>query len=129
LQRSLQLNPDNRPAVWAQIRQWREAHKRAPVATSFGVFDADNESDNNFTEMIEFFDGLPTLVNGKLTWKLADNSYLAITKAELIQIHIEIGEARAARGALLHVKAEQLNQMTPLPTPAQLSSLNFWLAQ
>ena len=126
---SLQLNPNDRPADWTQIREWREKHKRAPVATSFGVFDADNESDNNFTEMIEFFDGLPTLVNGKLTWKRADNSFVPLTKAEIIQVHAEIGQARANRGAVLHVKAEVFNQMTPIPTPAQLSSLSFWLAQ
>jgi len=129
LKRSLQLNPGHRPAVWAQIRQWREAHKRAPVATSFGVFDADNESDNNFTEMIQFFDGLSTLVDGKLAWKREDNSFVPLSKAEIIQVHAEIGQARANRGAVLHVKAEVFNQMTPTPTPAQLSSLSFWLAQ
>jgi len=127
LKRSLHLNPDNWPATWIQIRDWREKHKRAPVDTSMGSFDADEAADQNFQGMVEQFDNLPTLQAGKLTWKRADNSFIPLTKAELQQVYAEIKTARATRGALLHVQAEVFNQMPVKPTPAQLADLSFWL--
>lgn len=127
MKRSLQLNPDHRPATWKQIRDWRDAHEVAPVATSFGTFDCDERSDARMSGSIEQFDNLPTLVGGKLTWKRADNSYIALTKAELQQVYAEVKANRAARGAVLHVKAEQFRQMATPPTPAQLADLSFWL--
>ena len=117
-----------KPSTESNINHWRELHKRSPVVTSFGLFDADNDADKNFEEMIEFFDGLPTLIDGKLTWKLADNSFLPLTKIELTQVYSEIGQARAGRGALLHVKAEQFKQMNPRPLMSELSSIDFWLS-
>lgn len=127
MKRSFQLNPDNRPATWAQIREWRDTHEISPVPTSFGVFDADERSEARMAGSIEQFDNLPTLQAGKLTWKRADNSYLPVTKAELEQIYAEVQTNRAVRGAVLHVKAEQFNFMDPKPTPAQLSDLSYWL--
>lgn len=127
MKRSLQLNPDHRPATWKQIRDWRDVHEVAPVATSFGVFDCDERSDARMAGSIEQFDNLPTLQAGKLTWKRADNSYIALTKAELEQVYVEVKTNRAARGAVLHVKAEQFRQMNPAPTPAQLADISFWI--
>ena len=128
MKRSLQLNPDNRPATWGQIRDWREAHKRAPVDTTFGTFDADEHADLNFQGMISEFDNLTTLdAQGKLAWKRADNSFIPLSKPDLEQVYAEVKTGRAVRGALLHVQAEMFYQMSPSPTPAQLSSLDFWL--
>ena len=128
MKRSLQLNPDNRPATWPQIRDWREAHKRAPVDATMGSFDTDEAADQNFQGMIEEFDYLPTLdAQNRLTWKRADNAFIPLTKIELQQVYAEIKTNRAVRGAILHVKAEQFRQMDPAPTPAQLSDLSFWL--
>lgn len=125
----LQLNPDNRPAAWAQIKYWRDTHEVSPVATTFGVFDMDERSDARMAGSIEQFDSLPTLQAGKLTWKRADNSYIALTRAELQSVYSEAKLNRATRGALLHVRAEQFKQMDPTPTPAQLSDLSFWLEE
>lgn len=127
MKRSMQLNLDNRPATWKQIRDWRDAHEIAPVDTTFGTFDCDERSDARMAGSIEQFANLPTLQAGKLTWKRADNSLLALTKTELEQVYAEVKANRAARGAVLHVKAEQFRQMDPTPTPAQLSDLSFWL--
>ena len=127
MKRSLQLNPDNRPATWIQIRDWREKHKRAPVDIGMGSFDADEAADQNFRNMIDDFDNLPTLQSGKLTWKRADNTLISLDKAELQQVYAEIKTARATRGALLHVSAEMFQQMATPPTPAQLADLSFWL--
>lgn len=127
MKRSLQLNPDNRPATWEQIKHWRDTHEIAPVETSFGVFDCDERSDARMSGSIEQFDNLPTLQNGKLTWKRADNSYTQVTKAELELVYAEVRAVRASRGAVLHVQAEQFRFMDPAPTPKQLSDLSFWL--
>ncbi|MBL3825169.1 MULTISPECIES: DUF4376 domain-containing protein [unclassified Marinobacter] len=129
MKRSFQLNPDNRPATWTQIKHWRDTHETAPVDTSFGVFDMDERSDARMAGSIEQFDSLPTLQAGKLTWKRADNSYVALTRAELQSVYSEAKLSRATRGAVLHVRAEQFKQMDPTPTPAQLSDLSFWLEE
>lgn len=130
MKRSLQLNPDNKPATWAQIRDWRDTHEIAPVTTSFGTFDSDERSDARLSGSIELFDNLPTLdQDNKLTWKRADNSFIKLTKTELQTVYTELKINRAARGAILHVKAEMFRQMNPTPTPAQLSDLAFWLEE
>lgn len=129
MKRSLQLNPDNRPASWEQIKHWRDTHETAPVTTSFGVFDCDERSDARMAGSIELFDSLPTLQEGKLTWKRADNTFIQLTKVELEQVYAEVKTNRAARGAILHVKAEQFRQISPAPTPAQLADLSFWLEE
>lgn len=129
MKRSLQLNPGNRPATWATIKKWRDTHEVSPVATTFGVFDMDERSNARMAGSIEQFDNLPTLQSGKLTWKRADNSYIALTKAELQSVYNEARLNRATRGALLHVKAEMFRQMDPAPTPAQLSNLSFWIEE
>lgn len=130
MKRSLQLNPDNQPASWVQIRDWRDSHEIAPVTTTFGTFDADERSDARMAGSIELFDTLPTLdAQNRLTWKRADNSLIALTKAELETVYAELKTNRAARGALLHVKAEFFRNMNPTPTPAQLSDIAFWLEE
>lgn len=130
MKRSLQLNPDHRPATWAQIKHWRDTHEIAPVATAAsGTFDCDERSEARMAGSIEHFANLPTLQAGKLTWKRADNSYLALTLADLKLIYDEVKKNRAIRGALLHVKAETFRQMATPPTPAQLADLSFWLEE
>lgn len=129
MKRSLQLNPDNRPATWQQIRDWRDAHEVAPIETTFGIFDCGERSDARMAGSIEQFANLPTLQAGRLTWKRADNTYLPVTKAELVQVYAEVRTNRAVRGAVLHVKAEMFRQMPVPPTPAQLSDLSFWLEE
>jgi hypothetical protein len=44
-------------------------------------------------------------------------------------VYAEVKTNRAARGAILHVKAEQFRQMSLAPTPAQLADLSFWLEE
>ena len=128
MKRSIPFNPDNRPATWDQIKHWRDVHEVAPVTTSFGPFDADERSEARMKGSIERFDSLPTLdVDNKLTWKLADNTYLKVTKADLTSIYNEVQELRAVRGALLHVKGEQFRSQPTPPTPNELKNLTFWI--
>lgn len=127
MKRSLQLNPDHRPATWAQIKHWRDTHEVAPIDTSYGTFDCDPRSDARLAGSMEQFVHLPTLNQGKLTWKRADNSYIELTQGDLQQLYTEVKRKRAERGALLHVKGEAFRHMATPPTPAQLADLSFWL--
>ena len=127
MKRSLQLNPDNQPATWEQIRNLRDQNELAPVNTSFGIFDCDERSDARMQEAMEQFHNLPTVVDGVLQWKRADNTFIGLTLTQLQEVQAEIKTARAVRAAQLHAKAEAFNQQDPRPTPAQLQSLDFWL--
>ena len=129
MKRSLQLNPDNRPASWEQIEHWRDAHEVSPIQTSLGYFHADNLSvENRMKGAIEEFDSLPTLnADNTLTWKQPNQVYVALTQAELQQAYGEVKHGVAVRSALLHVKATQFRQMTPTPTPNQLADFSFWI--
>jgi hypothetical protein len=127
LKRSLQLNPDNRPATWAQIKHWRDTHETAPVTTSLGVFDCDERSDARMAQAIEAFNSLPTVSNGLLSWKRADNTWVDLSLDDLQTAYREVKVARAYRAAWLHQKAEVFRQRDPAPTPAELSSIDYWL--
>jgi len=121
------MNPDNQPATWEQVKYWRDLHEVAPVNTSFGLFDADSRSDLRMANSISQFAELPTVVEGKLPWKRADNTYVLLSCTELEQVFEEVKKFRSIRGALLHEKAEQLRVHEPYPTPNQLKSIDFWL--
>jgi len=127
LKRSLQLNPDNRPATWEQVKHWRDTHEQAPVETSLGAFDADDRSERRMSDAHNFFDEIPKNAEGTITWKRADNTFIDLTGPQLLGVYVELMEKRAARAAVLHQKAEQFRQMGPKPTPAQLSKLAFWI--
>lgn len=127
MKRSLQLNPDHRPAIWEQIRSIRDAHELSPVTTTYGTFDADEKAEYRLTQAIDTFGSLPTLQNGKLGWKLADNTLVQLSHSELSDVYQQLRNNRAIRAAVLHAKAEQFRVADPAPTPAQLKQLDFWL--
>ena len=128
MKRSLQLNPDNRPAIWIQIKQWRDTHELAPVQTQYGIFDCDEKADKRLYEQLDLFDYLITLnSDGTLNWKLADNSWIALTKDQLAQVYHEIRVGRAKRAGLLHVKAAEFEAMKTKPLIKNLKIINYWL--
>ena len=129
MKRSLQLNPDNKPATWGQIEYWRDAQEVAPIQTSLGYFHADNLSvEIRMKGSIEQFDNLPTLnADNTLTWKQPGQIFTPLTKAQLQQAYNEIKLNGAVRSSMLHLKAVQFIQSSPVPTPNQLSSIDFWL--
>lgn len=128
MKRSLQLNPDNRPASAEQIKDWRDKHESSPVEVALGSFDCDPLSELRMSDSIAQFDMLPTLnPDDTLNWILGDNSVLPMTKAELISTLAEVETTRAVRSATLHVKALLFKQQPIRPTPAQLANLSFWM--
>ena len=98
--------PEEKTATWGQIKECRDTFEQSPLATSYGTFDADEKSLKRMELALEAFDSLPTLVSGRLTWKLADNSLLALTKMELEDVFDQLKTNIAARAAVLHVQAE-----------------------
>ncbi|WP_289100948.1 DUF4376 domain-containing protein [uncultured Marinobacter sp.] len=128
MKRSLQLNPDNRPATWAQVRDWRDTHEVAPVETSQGTFDCDDRSDKRLYEQLGMFDYLDTLnPDGTLSWKRADNTWVALSKQQLADLYQEIRINRAKRAGVLHVKAAEFEALEVKPLVKELQVLNFWL--
>ena len=77
MKRSLQINPDNRPASAEQIKDWRDKHESSPVEVTLGSFDCDPLSVLRMSDAIAQFDMLPTLnPDDTLNWILGDNSVL-----------------------------------------------------
>ena len=128
MKRLLQLNPDNRPATWEQIKQWRDIHEVAPIETSYGVFDCDDRSDKRLQEQLDLFDQLTTLnPDGSLNWKMADNTWQSFTKEALADAYNQVRVKRAKRAGVLHVKAAEFDAMNVKPSIAELKSLDFWV--
>jgi hypothetical protein len=125
-QRSIQVNPLNNPSSWTDIKQWRDSHESSPVNTAYGEFDANEISTLRLQEAYEYFESLPTLQENKLTWKLADNSFVALEKVQLLEVITELKAKRSLRAAYLHVKAEEFNSMEVKPTLSFLSDITNW---
>lgn len=101
MKRFIQLNPDLKAATWEDIKAKRDELEQSPVTTPLGEFDADQKSLMRMDSAIAAFDSLPTLLDGKLGWKRANNTIVWLTKAELESIRVAI----AVRAATLHYQA------------------------
>lgn len=109
MKRSLQLNPLNVLATWDEIRTRRDEIELLPITLDSGlVFDYDTKAMQRFERAIAQFNTLPTVVNGVLGWKLADNTVAFYTQAQLIAIKQELDTKQAQRAATIFVRAEQL---------------------
>lgn len=105
MKRSLQINPLNKAATWEVIKAKREELKRIPITTSIGTIDVDNVSFQNITVAIGAFAALENPQTNTITWKMADNSFVNVTQAELQ----EVVTAVAVRANTIHTKAEEIN--------------------
>lgn len=125
MKRSLQLNPLLVPATWEQIKAKRDDLELSPVRLDSGLtFDYDQKAKLRFETALSQFDSLPTLVEGKLAWKLADNSFELHTKSQLQAVYDELQQKTAIRAALLFAKAEELAAGSP--TVGDLEDLATW---
>lgn len=124
-QRSIQINPLNKPASWEVIRDRRNEIELLPITLSDGrTFDYDKDAMDRFERAIEQFDFLPTLTNNTLGWKLFDNSIQFFTKAELTAVRDELKQKQAIRAALIFVRAEELAALNV--TVGQVQDLTTW---
>lgn len=127
MERILRLDPLKKSATWEQIKAKRDEFEQAPIDTGYGTFDANEISTSRLSEAIEQFENLTTLVDGKLVWKLADNSLLPLSKAELEEVLSEIKRKRSIRSGQLHVKAEQFRLASEQPSVNQISDISSWI--
>jgi hypothetical protein len=124
LKRSLQLDPLKAPASWDQIKSKRDQLEQSPLRINGQVFDADEIAEKRLTLSLNAFETLPTVVSGKLTWKLADNSLLELTKVQLADVLDQLRLLSAQRAATLHYQAGVIAQAGA--TVGQLDDLTFW---
>ena len=97
------------PATWDQIRQIRDQLETAPINVNGHVFDADERSQRRMESALEHWESLPTLDSeGRLGWKLADNSYVYLNRYELNNVFRDIRSETAQRAVKLHLRAEEL---------------------
>ena len=117
-----------KPVTHKDLKHWRNVHEVSPVSTNYGTFDADQTSDERMARSIRNWDVLNTLdAEGKLAWKMADNTYNPLTKAELQDAYDQIDAGRASRSSLLHLKAAIMGQQEYLPLLRDIKDINYWL--
>jgi hypothetical protein len=119
--RSLQLNPLLKAATWEDIKAKRNELEQSPISTPYGVFDADRDSVIRIGEALSSFHGLPTLVDGTLGWKRADNIVVMLSFVELLAVR----QAITNRAAILFAQAEVLKAGGPYQVK-DLDNLALW---
>lgn len=119
--RQIQINPLNKTATWADIKAKREELKRSPITTSIGTIDVDDVSFLNITTSISVFDAVANPQTNVITWKMADNSFVNVTKADLQ----EVVTAVAIRANTLHTKAEEINAVGGYKIK-EINDLSVW---
>ena len=125
MKRSLQLNPLLVAATWEQIKAKRDELEISPITLDSAlVFDYDQQAKLRFETALSQFDNLPTLIDGKLAWKLSDNSFELHTKTELQAVYDELQQKTAIRASLLFAKAEELAAGSP--TVGDIAELSTW---
>lgn len=120
MKRSLHLNPLNQTATWQDIKAKRETLKRTPITTSVGTFDVDDISFKNITTAIDAFAAIEDSTTNTVTWKLEDNTQVAVTLTDLQNVR----NAVAVRANTLHYYAEVINAGTYLVK--DLDNLALW---
>jgi hypothetical protein len=114
-------------ATWDSIKTARNTFEQIPVNTPHGYLDADTDSMERLRLAVKQYVFLPTLQNGKLAWKMADNTIALFNQIELNALYEEADRIRSIRAAYLHVKAEELAAMDPAPTLEFISNINNWI--
>lgn len=121
MQRTLYLNPENKTALWADIKAKRNELEVSPITITQGTFDADQEAIIRMDSAISSFDALPTLnAENKLGWKTYDNQIVFLNKTELESLRHEI----AKRAALLHYNASLIANSSHIVK--DLNNLSLW---
>lgn len=107
--RNLQLNPLNKLATWEDIKAKRNEIELMPITLDSGLtYDYDDKAMTRFERAIAQFDNLPTLVDGKLYWKLFDNTFVPLDKPSLIAVRDELDAKQAIRAAIVFSRAEAI---------------------
>ena len=125
VQIDLDLSADK--ASWGEIKFYRNLFMESPIDTSYGTVDVDQTSIAMMESAIANFDDLPTIVNGQITWKKSDNTFVQLTKIMLIEMKAEVDVAKAVRGAYLFSQAEAFKNADPMPSTEFVSTYDNWI--
>lgn len=118
--RSLQ---DLRTAQWAQIKSDRAAAIAAPLATPYGIFDADAAARTSITDAVLMLQTIgPT---GSIDFTLADNSTTTLTTAQMVEVGLLLGAQVQAAHAQARILRSQIEAAT---TPAQITAITWTTA-
>jgi len=127
MKRSHRVNPHYQPGTWEDIKHYRELHTYRPIMTGHGVFDVNKESIERLEDAHENFDDLPAVINGKLKWKRADNTWVKLSRTQIGSLLKTLRKERSVRRSYLMEKAEDFKNKTVIPTPDELSDINYWM--
>ena len=115
-------------ATWNDIKNHRNQFADTPVfIVEHGLLDVDSASMELLQMAEDHFAFLPTVENGKLAWKMADNTIVYLTHPELIAMNAEAKDLRAKQVAIMFYRAEVLRAMDPAPTLEYVASYNNWI--
>ena len=120
------ISPDL--AEWNDIKNYRDQFADTPVfIVEHGLLDVDSASMEMLQMAEDHFVFLPTVEEGKLAWKMADNTIVYLTHAELIAMNAEAKDLRAKQVAIMFYRAEVFRAMDPAPTLEYVASYNNWI--
>ena len=114
-------------AEWENIKFFRDKFANTPVITEQGLLDVDSASMETLQMAEDHFAFLPTVENGKLAWKMADNQIVYLTHAELIAMNTEAKDLRAKQVAIMFYRAEVLRAMDPAPLLEYVALYSNWV--
>lgn len=106
--RSILTNDDNVIATIPKIRQLRDEAELQPVPVGADSFDADEVALRRMDLALQYFDDLPTLVDGQLAWRTFAGTEVWYTKTAFAVLVDQIKNYAVRRAALLHAVARQL---------------------
>lgn len=78
-----------RAQKWAAIKTEREA-RRIVAATSYGIFDCDETGKSNMLGQQQAIELLGEAVAEPITWKLHDNSFVQLTRAQFTDACLQV---------------------------------------
>lgn len=114
-------------ATWEVIKTYRNTFEQAELDTPHGLLDVDLVAMERLCTAVKQFLFLPTVEDGKLAWKMADNTIQLFNYIELKALFEEADRLRSVRAAYLHKRAEELAAMDPAPEVDFVADINNWI--
>lgn len=127
MKHSLKIHPDNELATWEDVKAKRNELEVSPITLNDGrIFDFDKDAMERLERTIKGWDNIPShlLVNGKFGWKMHNNNFSFMDKAELEALVSELEVKQLQRSALNFVFAETF--LNSNPTIREVKDSSNW---
>lgn len=105
---------------WEQVKAQREAQRLA-ITTSFGVFNADETAKTNLLGKLKSFDILGAASPAQIVWKLYDNSFAVLDRADFEAACLQI---LAGIEAIYEVSFAMEVAINAATSPAELDAID-----